>query len=205
MAVCCSVSNCSLTHGFLSTFLLRNNTFSHLKGTNLRGTVQGRSSYRYKLVTTTQIQIRCTSDSWESPFVAASGSLISLSHRSKLSLPLSRPALKKWGNGPGPPKLLQSRTFSNEMSDTINRDDHIEECLCEKHRWYLIRNSTGHSGYARAFVWAVPADARPYLSQGEGCLSAGAAPHPELSWLHCLTGAFAIDVKAVVGWSTCWE
>lgn len=45
----------------------------------------------------------------------------------------------------------------------------------------------------------------PYLGQGERRLLAGAAPYPELSWLHSLTGAFAVDKKAVVGWSTCWE
>lgn len=44
----------------------------------------------------------------------------------------------------------------------------------------------------------------PYLGQGERCLLAGAAPHPELSRLHSLTRAFAVDINAVVGQSTCW-
>ena len=47
--------------------------------------------------------------------------------------------------------------------------------------------------------------ASPYLGQGERCLLAGAAPHPELSRLHSLTRAFAVDIKAVVGRFTCWE
>lgn len=56
-----------------------------------------------------------------------------------------------------------------------------------------------------SLLWAVSADAAfPYLGQGECCLLAGATLHPEFSWLHTLTGAFAINIKAVVGWSACW-
>ena len=43
----------------------------------------------------------------------------------------------------------------------------------------------------------------PYLGQGEGCLSAGAALNSELSRLDLVAGAFAVDEKAVVGRFNC--
>lgn len=45
----------------------------------------------------------------------------------------------------------------------------------------------------------------PYLGQGEGCLSAGAALNSELSRLDSVAGVFAVDIKAVVGGFNCWE
>ena len=69
-----------------------------------------------------------------------------------------------------------------------------------------LETPKGNSGNTSSFLWAVSADAAfPYLGQGERGLLAGAAPYPEFSWLDSLTRTFAIDIKAVVGWSTCWE
>lgn len=45
----------------------------------------------------------------------------------------------------------------------------------------------------------------PYLGQGEGCLSAGAALNSEFPRLDLVAGAFAVDKKAVVGGFSFWE
>lgn len=45
----------------------------------------------------------------------------------------------------------------------------------------------------------------PYLGQGQGGLSAGAALNSELSRLDPVAGALAVDIEAVVGRFTCWK
>lgn len=62
---------------------------------------------------------------------------------------------------------------------------------------WLTRSSEGNSEHAQSLSPAVRQ--RPYLGQGERRLLAGAASHPQLPGPHASTGAFAVDVEAVVG------